>query len=71
MIRDANVPVSCDKCYVEIQITPPFVYGSLSGSDGRYDTKDETIVALLPPVGWAEIDGKHYCDGCAEDMREA
>ena len=69
MIHDAKVEVTCDgeRCTESILIDLPYVYTSLSGSGGHYDSKKETINEAVRREGWiVTYGGNHYCQGCTE-----
>ena len=69
-ISDAYVLVCCDrrKCGSQEEVELSFVYAHLSGTGGRYDHDDESIVKKLERKDWIVIDGKHFC--CQECAAE-
>ena len=55
MIHDAKIEVTCDNddCNESVDVSPPYVYRTLRGDDGCYDTSDDTIKRELKSAhGW-------------------
>jgi len=75
MIYDAKVEVTCDgeNCLSHEMVQPEYVYRSMSGSGGHYDTTDSAIEKKLEhDYRWVVRDGKHYCcPECAGEVPDA
>lgn len=71
MIHDAKVEVTCDgeKCRESIEVQPDYTYPNYSGKGGSYDTSDSAIERKIEEEGWEVVDGKHYCESCAEEVK--
>ena len=68
MISDAYVLFTCDKCHESEEVMPPVVYSSMAGRDPHIDLRDSALEKCLPRR-WEAVDGKHYCEDCAEEMK--
>jgi hypothetical protein len=66
MISDAYVTFTCDDCGTDEMAILPVVYSSYSGRDPHADLRNEALEKLLPRR-WKTKDGKHICEGCAEE----
>lgn len=72
MIHDARVEVTCDcdGCFESIHVDLRYVYNSMSGLSGQYDFDEEAINKSVSKEGWKVVDGKHYCEGCADPTKK-
>jgi hypothetical protein len=73
MIFDPKIEVTCDAvgCDSNEFYEPKYVYHSMSGKSGQYDTNDTKVETWLKKQGWVVRDGKHYCcQECADSAAE-
>lgn len=69
MIHDAKVEATCDEdgCHESVQLEPKYVYASMSGAGGHYDTSERALNSLLENEGWTVVDDKTYCESHAPE----
>ena len=64
---DATVEVVCDECGETEFWEPNFVYLSITGNGGHYDTSQSAFDKWLSTNGWTEEkDKKTYCSDCSQ-----
>ena len=67
---DPQVEVICDECDAEESWQPDYVYMSISGAGGHYDTSDSAFKKWCAEKSWTEDGDKTYCEDCT-NAREA
>lgn len=67
---DATVEVVCDECGAAEVWEPQYVYASLAGTGGHYDTSDSAFTKWCASNKWTEDGDKTFCEDCSEEMAE-
>ena len=73
MIYDPTILVECDYCKDTIEVTPTYVYSTVDGQGGHYDTSDGALEHLIEEHGWMiyEDDCVFCCEDCEKAFGEA
>lgn len=61
---DPQIEVVCDECGSHDYWCPDYVYHSMSGKSGQYDTSDAAFADWCGGEGWTQDGEKTFCPDC-------